>query len=322
MRKFFKDVLLFLIPLLSLLLCLEYKLYKIPNSYNTKRANLESQINDIEVLVAGASHAYNGIDPQYFSHKGFNLANVSQSLFYDTRLVNKYAPLMPKLKLVIFDLSYSSFHFQVSNTKEEWRNFFYSRFWNINCKDLSRTDARCYTMMALYSPKETIKYIKKRFKVDLAAGQAKDGYFFTDSINISTQINDSVGKARAMLHTINLSNLNKETLQSITDNISDLEEAIKKLKERNIEVAFTTLPCYHTYYNYCDSRLLAFNDSVIHALGNKYNCSYYDRFKDTAFTILHFSDNDHLNSRGARIFSAQLDSAVIIPAFRKVAGNR
>jgi hypothetical protein len=90
MKKFFLKLLCLLVPLLLFFIYLEFNLGKIPNSYSFKRECLEKRLDSIEVLVLGSSQVTYGINPNYFKLKGFNLSNISQSLYYDTRLTLKY----------------------------------------------------------------------------------------------------------------------------------------------------------------------------------------------------------------------------------------
>ena len=127
-------------PLLILLGYTEYRLAQVPNSYNTKRRLLESKIEQIEIISLGSSHAYRGINPNFWEVLGFNLANSNQSLYYDYRLMSKYVDKMKNLKLVIVPVSYFSLETQLGETIEDWRSFYYFRFWGIINYDLSFLD--------------------------------------------------------------------------------------------------------------------------------------------------------------------------------------
>ena len=85
MRKLFIRLVIFALPFLVFASYLEYRLAGVPTSYSQKRYYLESQKNEIEVLSLGSSHGM-GINPAYFSVKGYNLSNVSQDIYYDVSL--------------------------------------------------------------------------------------------------------------------------------------------------------------------------------------------------------------------------------------------
>jgi hypothetical protein len=121
--KFSTKLLIFLIPIFIILGFFELGLRGIPNSYNTKRAYYENQLDTIEILVLGSSQALEGINPEFFERKGFNLSNVSQSFYYDSQLTLKYIDQMKRLKCVIITVSYFSLWYQIYDIKESWRDY-------------------------------------------------------------------------------------------------------------------------------------------------------------------------------------------------------
>ena len=90
MKKFIIRLLIFLIPVIIFIGLWEYGLNQIQTSYALKRAQLESQAPKIEVLVLGPSLSLRGVNPDYFCMKGYNVANVQQSLVYDTKITLNY----------------------------------------------------------------------------------------------------------------------------------------------------------------------------------------------------------------------------------------
>jgi len=131
---------------------MEYGLGKIENSYTLKKEQLESKLDLIEVLVLGSSQAARGIDPFCFTMKGYNVANISQSLYYDTRITLTYLDKMPKLKYVIINISYFSLGYQLKDCSELWRDYFYSQCWNIDYYELEKFDIKRYSKFFLYTP--------------------------------------------------------------------------------------------------------------------------------------------------------------------------
>src|SRR4051812_14907456 len=98
-KKFVLKVLLFIVPWVIAWRVLEHKLSQIPNSYSKKRSYLEKQTDSIQVLLLGTSHTYHGVNPDYFSCYGFNLADYLQTIYYDKRLTLKNIDKMPRLQV-------------------------------------------------------------------------------------------------------------------------------------------------------------------------------------------------------------------------------
>ena len=307
MKSFTIRILLFLLPIFAALLYIEVKLSGIENSYNKKRQLLGRQLNHIEILVTGSSQNLYGIDPGCFSVPGFNLANVSQSFYYDKRIVLKYIDSIPNLKMVIIPAGYFSFMGQLYGTKEEWRDFFYDRFWDIKYKDLPTFDLRRYSLISLYSLPLTVQYIDSAFRVNLAPRYNEYGYVACDTSGHLAAINDSSGKERVAYHN---SCMNRKDQQYI---IQDLQDFVDVLQSKKIKVVFVMNPVFHTYSDNCSPAILSMNDSLLKHICLRSHCTYYNYMMDKRFVIDDFFDNDHLGFTGAKKYSKIIDSEIIVP---------
>lgn len=305
MKRLLLRVSLFFIPILILAVVFEYYLGRIPNTYNVKRHNLENQLDSIEVLVLGSSQAVFGINPTYFSQKGYNVSNTSQSLFYDKELILKYIDKTPNLKYVLITFSYFSLGSQVIDGIEPWRDFYYYQFWDVKYSGVSRWEFKLYSKTFLYTPKNALLYASKRFKVDLSTNLARNGYQFRDTVANYSEISDSLGRERVNIH--NRYYFEKD----VEENKATLEQIVAAIKERGVTPIIVTPPVYKTYAAYCDKARLNSNTRFINSLCKKYGCQYFNYFEDTRFTIRDFSDNDHLNFVGAEKFSKILDAEAI-----------
>jgi hypothetical protein len=310
MKKFIVKLVIFLIPLILLFSFIEINLSRIPNSYSKKKKYLEKNIESIEVLALGSSQAFFGIDPACFSHRGINLADVSQTLFYDQKLTMRYANRMKNLKLVIIPVSYFSFYFRLHNTTEGWRDFFYNYYWNIKDPELPVFDLGRYSLYFLYTPQESNKYILKNFRIDLLPEMHPDGYAGQDSSGHLAKISESLGRARIAYHT-EIMNVHEEP--AIVD---DMKKMIQYLKDKNITVVFITMPVFHTYSDHANKYILASNDSITDKLCSIAQSKYFNYFTDPRFNIDDFSDNDHLSFAGAEKLSKIIDSEIIRPILK------
>jgi hypothetical protein len=304
MKKFFLKA-LYLIPLLLFLLYLEYNLSKIPNSYSYKRDCFENQLDSIEVLVLGNSHAANGVNPEYLSLKGFNLSNYSQHLFQDTRLTLKYIDRMPKLKYVIINITYISFNNQLVDNVEAWRDYYYYQFWDIDFPELEKFDLKKFSKIFLYTPQTAFAYFKQGFHVDLAKDIKHNGYMKYDTVNNSSRISDSLGHQRVLFH----DRFYKES--RFEENQKDLELLISELERRNISPVIVTPPVLSSYYKFINKTRLKKNQDAINAICLKYKCNYYNYFTDSRFVQRDFGDNDHLNFIGAEKFTKILNDEIL-----------
>ncbi len=304
-RLFLRRLLLFCLPLVAGTAVVEVFLYRTPNTYSYKRERFEEQLTGIEVLVLGSSQPLFGINPAHFSRPGFNLANVSQTLYYDKALTLKYLDRLPKLKLVLIPVSYFSFNYQLCDTKERWRDYYYRTFWNIRYPGLPRFDLRDVSRIALYSPAEVVRLLKNGFRTDFTENLSPNGHLAVAPVTVNDKISEAAGRERVRVH--DASRHPRRFVQIA----ADLEGLVAQLTRRGVAVAFLTTPVLPTYARYCNPQVLGRNRAVINRLCRTYGCRYYDYFTDRRFSPAAFADNDHLNATGAARFSRIINQDII-----------
>lgn len=126
MKKFLRHIALFLLPLLIIAVALEFVAESIPNSYTHKRDYMEQHCAEIQTLILGSSNAYDGLNPSVMP-QAFNLANSSQTLEDDYRLLAKYIDSMDSLHTVIVGLGYHS----LGATTEDNRRTYYTIYMDL-----------------------------------------------------------------------------------------------------------------------------------------------------------------------------------------------
>ncbi len=301
--KFFLKAFLLVLPFCLVLGFIEFKLKQIPNSYNTKKQYLEKQVKDIKVLVLGSSESVYNIDPTYFSQPGFNLANISQSLYYDNALTRKYFDQMTSLKCIILNMSYFSLWYQVEDGGEGWRDFYYLHFWDIRYPGIKRDDSKNYSLIMLYSPKIVSGFARKKFKVNLADNLMSNGYIRNDTTPNLTD--ETSGQIRVGIHD------KHRKISHFKENYAMLENFAEECNKRKIKLVFISSPVLPTYYNYTDPEANQMNLDAINKLCEKYNCEYFNYFKDVRFSKKDYIDHDHMNFVGAAKFSKILNEDIV-----------
>ena len=107
MKRFLRNIVLFVMPLLIIAVVLEIVAESLPNSYTYKRTYMEQHAGEIQTLFLGSSNAYDGLNPNVIPH-AFNLANSSQTIEDDYRLLSRYIDAMDSLNTVVLGLGYHS----------------------------------------------------------------------------------------------------------------------------------------------------------------------------------------------------------------------
>lgn len=126
MKKFLRNIALYALPVLIVAGVMEFVVESIPNSYTYKRDYIEQHGAEIRTLILGSSNAYDGLNPSVLPH-AFNLANSSQTLEDDYRLLAKYIDSMDSLHTVIVGLGYHS----LGATTEDNRRTYYTIYMDL-----------------------------------------------------------------------------------------------------------------------------------------------------------------------------------------------
>jgi len=305
-KKFLLKLIVILLPFLILFSWIEYKARNLPNSYSVKKDQLEKICDSVEILVLGSSHAMKGIDPSCFRCKGFNLSNSSQTLIHDIQLCQKYLERLPRLKAVIFEISYFSFYFDINNSPESWRNYFYYHYFDIRDPSLDRFSPPAYFYTALYTRGliNDIVFNKLDHKKEFGDIRAY-GWEYTDPPDDSTSVSGVTGKQRVRFHEFLMK---KENAGEI---ISSLRKTLGQLQKNGIRIFFVTAPVYKTYYSHFDPVRVNDNLAIIKELCRDFPVTYSDYSQDPRFGKEDFFDNDHLNHIGAYRFSRILDEELL-----------
>lgn len=128
----------------------------IPNSYTYKRDYMEQHSVQIQTLLLGSSNAYDGLNPSVLPN-AFNLANSSQTLEDDYRLLAKYIDSMDSLQTVIVGLGYHS----LGATTEDNRRTYYTIYMDLYSRwPLSKYSFEVFNPQLLL--KKIIKYAVSR----------------------------------------------------------------------------------------------------------------------------------------------------------------
>jgi hypothetical protein len=292
-RKFLLKTILFLLPLALVFGYAEVRLRGMETTYSVKKRDFLQQKDSLEVLVLGSSHALYGIDPGQFSLRGYNLSNSSQTLYYDVRLTEKYLDEMPVLKAVIIPVSYFSLWYQLEDTKDAWRAYFYKKFWEIGSPEIRAMDVENFSYIMLYSPEIAWFYAKRGFHDKNVTGSVRPNGWIAATRHEVDQLNDSLAKVRVELHDrVHFEN-------RLYKNIRDLENLIAVLKKRNIVPIIITTPVSELYAKFAKPEVVLKNDEILNKLAQRTNIRYFNYFSDKRFLLSDFNDNDHLNPHGA-----------------------
>lgn len=225
------------------------------------------KIKEINKFVLGSSHAFYGFKAD---KDIINLANPSQTFYYDYLILNKYFEKIEKNIKCFISISYFSFSSKKAWIESDLEKYFYI----LNLKDFEGK-YKIYYLIYRYLP-----LLKKYFK--LYQGRDKS---ITERIE---------GHYKILMNN-----------EKIEDKLKYLYKIIEKCQEKNIEVILLTTPFTEEYNEYFPQKDLEKNFySLINLLRNKYNLKYidlshrYDLFLEE--DDFYPEDYDHLSKKGSK----------------------
>ncbi len=316
-RALVYKIVLLLLPAAVILGILEFHLYSMNTSYFTKRIALENQLSEIEILTLGSSNAYYGINPDRFERKGYNLANLAQSMYYDQALAMKYMPRMPNLKIIILPAIFYTMGTELGPTSsQDFRMYFYSQYYGLRLEPSAEQlmhwgylfDAKNFSKIALFGD-NVYRYVLDRFNTKVDNEPQPSGWF--DGGREFGSLKANVGPDAAKAHSMTQSNL-------YTKNLEYWKKIIVATKARGIMPIIIEMPTHGSYRENLNPDLYALFKKSLGDFAEKHQIEFHDYSDDPRFALEDFTYMvDHLNAIGASKFSTILNSDIVKPTFKR-----
>lgn len=305
MKKFIFRVTIFFIPIIVVISFIEIAIWKVPSGYLYKRELIETNANNVSILILGNSHAFYGINPDCFDYATLNIAYVGQSLYFDYYILNKYKDSFSKLKLLIIPISYFSLDFKISKSEALGRRaYLYHHFFYCE-KYVNKYSAYYYSLALVITYKEAIKKVIGNLKGDIKLNISQKGWtnWYTATEKDSLILK---GKSRAEYHASIMDSCEFDR------NNNYLNQIIRVCKNRNVRVLLVTLPAYESYRDNIDIDRFNKVMSYVKGMCEKDNkVTYKSLFFDTMFSEEDFRDADHLDAGGSEKLSLILNEFII-----------
>lgn len=262
------------------------------NNYSFKFEKIQERKNEIQGLVFGNSHAFFGLNPEHFQQNVFNLANVSQTLYFDQLLFEKYVDELPNLKFVVLSVEYSSLS-QKDNTSEDvWRKYFYEAQMDLEVPIVSSFDPRKYSLALVRRFSVTKDYFKTYLDDGTLVTSDENGW----GTNYEGQINYSIEKLGKMVAA-----KHEDGLMDFSKNEKRIQGIIERCKKHGIKVLIVNMPVTEAYFLNINMEKWQKITEVCKNLAEMHdNVIYLPLFQHKEFEIDDFYDADHLNHSGAK----------------------
>jgi hypothetical protein len=310
MKRFLKNIALFMLPLIIGIVGIEWWLGNYPATFQLKAAYVTKHAANIEILVLGSSHNQTAINPEYFTKNTANLSFGGQDINLDSKLLDRYISRLPKLKYVFFELGYHGLEIMHDGTYE--KNALYLRMYGINNFG-RRNNAVDYSIFlsnpGLYSIflnpfAEKLVVNKYGFTTKLSP--------FEEGVHRFEDMKYDVEKINKDHNNLFIQRHRNENPGAYRKNKVLFENMIKKCVSHHITPVIVIPPVYTTYYNEMLPAKKQRRDNLIAYIRQHYpSVLVFDHEKADKFDVTDFSNEDHLNPKGAAKFTRLLDKELL-----------
>ncbi|MET3535206.1 hypothetical protein [Chryseobacterium limigenitum] len=307
MKKFIKNIALFVFPVLVILMTMEPFLRKIPNEYSVKDNYLKKNSNTIDVLYLGSSHIYFGLNPEFSKYKAYNASYISQSINLDWLILNKYKENWKNLKFIVLPADYISMYSTLNTAKDEWRIKNYNLYYGFGIGINPVNYLEIFQGKFQDHVKKINEFYFEKKQAEIVSNNVGFGisYKFPSHNDIAKTSIETIKRHSVDIDNRVYHNNFKENLIAI-DNIVDF--AVK----RKIKVIFISTPVSKEYFKGSNNLQLKKSLEVFKNLAKEkpVTCFYVDYMQNKEFTDDDLYDGDHLNDRGAQKLTHLLDSEI------------
>lgn len=296
MKRFLRNVALFILPLLIIAVAMELVAEAIPNSYTYKRDYMELQGSQIQTLILGSSNAYDGLNPSVLP-QAFNLANSSQTLEDDYRLLAKYIDSMESLQTVIVGLGYHS----LGATTEDNRRTYYTIYMDLYPRwPISKYSFEvCNPQLLL---KKIIKYAVSRDVTRCDSLGQRVGHTLEAAQSGAEWWNKGVD-AMVENDRLELKVKNEELRVTIEGNTRYLKAIVDLCNAHNVQPVIVQMPVMEEYKRMLPDEQVDLYNEVLHELDSEAVC-----IDASEWTIPEdgWYNATHLTKEASEAFSQQL----------------
>ncbi len=239
MKRLYKKIILFLLPVLLVWALTEVFYRTADTNYTSKAENVVKGYPDTELLVFGDSHTLYGINPSHFEMKTFNIANVSQSLYFDELLLRKHLKEHKKLKAVLLNVSYFTLSRKDNEHEDVWRKYFYEYQMDMEVPIVNKWSPKRYSLALARRFDRSFELLHEYVRLGTVLDCYDNGYGIQDASNIVDD-KDEITPIIVKKH--------EDFSQEFAHNIARLEGMIEFCKANNVEVFIVEMPDYKAYY--------------------------------------------------------------------------
>lgn len=303
MNRFLKHIGILILPIILVWVGLEIFYRTVPNNYTFKNELIKTKSDSVEVLIFGDSHTFYGLNPKYFSKPVLNMANVSQTIYFDKLLFEEHVDYLDSLKFVIIPIEYTTLS-QIDNSQEDyWRKYFYATQMELNVPTIKWFDPKQYSLALTQKLGKTGTYVKNFLDDKTLIGCDENGWGNTYVTTLDSLELNRLAKLISRKH--------DDGSMDFTKNLNRIKDIIERCTEKNIKVVLVNMPVSQPYLKLLNQEEVKAISAISKKLDETYsnvinvNLLYDDRFMQNDF-----HDADHLNINGAKKCSEIINNII------------
>ncbi len=302
----------FLLPLVVLAAGLEAGTRRVGTLHEVRARTLQAP-NEAELLVTGNSHETVGIICRELGRPCFKLAAGSQSVFYDRALLRRFGHNFPKVRAVLIGISFYSFKYAMESD-EGWRQYEYWHAYGIDGErePLPFSDARRYSRVMTAGTRTVLGWAAAGFPRALPAAAADA----RGDVDVGAFVQRD--KSRAALERRIAQHHRRLRPELVAEARAAVDAMVDWAKQRGALPVMVVTPVSPGYAERIEPGELAFVHGEL-ARQQGRGAIVADYLADSRFADDLFYDFDHLNARGAQLFTELLRVEVLQPALGKLA---
>lgn len=307
-KRFVKYVLLFFIPVILGYLLAEYLALNIPAGFQQRSEYLEANNEQIALLILGSSQMKDAVNPAWLTKPAINLASGDQHHDTDLKILKGLHPKLPRLKTVVFEVSYS--HFELPhNGSDFWKNSVYLKYFDINC--FERPTYFKDRLIFLSNPSFFSKKIVNHYFNETVPEAGFNNFGF-DTLNYAGQFKTLFYDPSLIAQVKRFKINTQPDLVTFRKNTALFFNFLDYLEQNNLNVIICKAPMYKTYLPARNPEILKRRDSILQLVRDRYpTFQFLDAEEDTLqFNATHYWNQSHLNPDGAKIFTRMLQKKI------------
>ena len=293
MKNFLHKTIFFAVPIVLIFVAFEVFYRIVPNDFSVKYNDIPKKFEKTEILIFGNSHTFYGLNPVCFDQPTYNLAHISQTLYFDKLLFDKYIDSFKNLKCVILHIEYTSLSEIVDTPENNIRKYYYQSYMNLDVPSIKKYDCTQYFLSSTRNFKANSQLIIRYLKNGTIVDCDENGF----GTNYTKEKKVPLLKKDALIRVKNI----EDILMDFRANTARMQSIINVCKKKNIKVLLLNMPVSNYFAEGVNQKKLKkIQETCAFITRNNDNVSYLNLFKDNRFTNDDFYDADHLHTEGAK----------------------